>query len=295
MPDSGNGNSGAGRTGNGRSGEARYSSLDRILDILLMFGENQAPLSVQRISEVFRSSRSSTYRYVQILRKRGLIEETAVPGHFRLGPMVMRLARAFGGDAQLKSLAEPVLNELASEFGESVMITKRNGNAVLVLASIDSPQIVRVNIAAANNSPLHVGSFGKLHLACLDAREVDRYLRQPLLAVAPYTVTDPASLRAELEAIRAQGYALSDSEVEAGTRSLSVPLLDANGGIAAVLTLAGPALRLPLSPLRRQAGRRKAAATTISAAWSMAPRPSSASTAAPQAERRARPRRAARH
>jgi len=268
------------------SNSGRYSSLDRILDILLMFGESQTPLSVQRLSEAFRSSRSSVYRYVQILRKRGLIEETDVPGHFRLGPMTLRLARAFSGDAHLKSLAEPVLQELAAESGESVMITRRSGNKVVVLASIDSAQIVRVNIDAANNSPLHVGSFGKLHLAYLDAREVDRYLRHPLLAVAPYTVTEPASLRAELDAIRTQGYALSDSEVEAGMRSLSVPVNDGTGNLAAVLTLAGPAFRMPLSPLRRQASRLATAAAGIARLWSAAP------ASATMPERRTRGRRA---
>jgi len=271
------------------AGNGRYSSLDRILDILLMFGESQGSLSVQRISEAFRSSRSSTYRYVQILRKRGLIEETDVPGHFRLGPMVVRLARSFGGDAHLKSLAEPVLQELAAEFGESLMITRRSGNNVHVLVSIDSAQMVRVNIDAANNSPLHVGSFGKLHLAYLDARDVERYLNHPLLAVAPHTVTDPASLRAELETIRAQGYALSDSEVEPGMRSLSVPVLDGAGGIAAALTLAGPAFRMPLVPLRRNASRLKDAAAAISRLWTANAAPP------PATERRARPRRASRH
>jgi IclR family acetate operon transcriptional repressor len=269
------------------AGSGRYSSLDRILDILLMFGESPGSLSVQRISEAFRSSRSSTYRYVQILRKRRLIEETDVPGHFRLGPMVVRLARLFGGDAHLKSLAEPVLQELASEFGESLMVTRRGGNNVHVLASIDSAQMVRVNIDAANNSPLHVGSFGKLHLAYLDARDVDRYLKHPLLAVAPHTVTDPAALRAELETIRSQGYALSDSEVETGMRSLSVPVLDGAGGLAAALTLAGPAFRMPLLPLRRQSARLKEAAAGISRLWSVTPEPH------PSPDRRARPRRAA--
>lgn len=266
-----------------------YSSLDRILDILLMFGEGQAPLSVQRISEAFRSSRSSTYRYVQILRKRGLIEETEVPGHFRLGPTVLRLARSFGGDAHLGTLAEPILQELVAETGESVMLTKRSGTSVRVLASIDSAQIVRVDIEAAHNSPLHVGSFGKLHLAYLDAREVERYLRHPLHAVAPHTVTEPASLRAELEAIRTQGYALSDSEVEAGMRSLSVPVLDGARNMIAVLTLAGPAFRLPITPLRRQAPRLVAAAAAIARLWSPAP------AAVEPSERRNRERRAARH
>jgi len=269
------------------SGNGRYSSLDRILDILLMFGESQGPHSVQRISEAFRSSRSSTYRYVQILRKRGLIEETDVPGHFRLGPMVVRLARAFGGEARLKSLAEPVLQELAAEFGESVMLTRRGGDRVLVLASVDSAQMVRVNIDAANNSPLHVGSFGKLHLAYLDADDVDRYLRHPLRSIAPFTVTEPSSLRAEFDAIRTQGYALSDSEVEAGMRSLSVPVLDSAGTLAAVLTLAGPAFRMPLSPLRRHAPRLADAAARISRLWSAMPTPDD------PAERRAR--RASRH
>jgi DNA-binding IclR family transcriptional regulator len=170
-----------------------------------------------------------------------------------------------------------------------MMLTRRSGHRILVLASIDTPQIIRVNVEAANNSPLHVGSFGKLHLAYLDAREVDRYLRHPLSAVAPHTVTDPAALRAELDTIRRQGYALSDSEVEPGMRSLSVPVLDDAGRLIAVLTLAGPAFRMPLVPLRGQASRLVEAAARIGRQWSLEP-------ALPdESERRGRARRASSH
>lgn len=70
----------------------RYTSIDRVLDILLMFGASSEPLSMPMLARAFGTSRSSTYRYLQILRSRGLVEEAATAGHYRLGPAATALA-----------------------------------------------------------------------------------------------------------------------------------------------------------------------------------------------------------
>lgn len=240
---------------------ARYSSLDRILDILLMFQEYGRVLSVQEISAAFNSSRSSTYRYLQVLRRRGLIQEEGTPGQYRLGPAILALARGGSGLPDLAAVADPVLRDLAAASGESVLLTCRNDRRVRVLASVDSRQTIRVAIDAAQNSPLHVGSFGKLHMAHLRDAEIDLLLADPAAGL------DPVAVRAELAQIRAKGYAVSDSEVELGMRSVSAAILGPDGMLAAALTVAGPRFRLTKAIMRGLVPQVQKAAATITDAW----------------------------
>ena len=74
------------------------------------------------------------------------------------------------------------------------------------------------------------------------------------------TVVDPTQVRAAIRAVRTQGYAVLDQELELGLRSLAVPIRDANGGIIAaanvstsVLGADGTAIEQFLEPLQATA------------------------------------------
>lgn len=244
---------------------SHYSSLDRVLDILLMFQDYGKVLTVQEIMAAFGGSRSSTYRYLQVLRRRGLIQEVGTPGHFRLGPAILTLARGGRTLPDLAAMAEPVMRDLAEASGESILLTCRNDQRVRVISSLDSRQVIRVAIEAAQNSPLHVGSFGKLHMAHLRDSEIEA-----LLADQTWTGghnLDAATMRAELLQIRAKGYAVSDGEVELGMRSVSAAILGPGETLAAALTVAGPSFRLTKSILRRLVPLVQEAAERITLSW----------------------------
>lgn len=221
------------------------SSFERSIDMLLLFRDFPDGLSARDIAEKFDVSRSSAFRYLQILRARDLIEPTSQPGMFRLGPMIVRLARARSANRTLAQIAEAPMRELAETTGESILLTRRVGDTVLVILSIDSPRVIRVSIDAAQDSSLHVGSFGKLHMAYLEPDEIDRLLDQPLHHAVTGAELDIGRLRNELEQIRNRGYSVSDGEVEVGMSSVSVPVLSSKGELIASLSVAGPVFRLP--------------------------------------------------
>ena len=50
-------------------------------------------------------------------------------------------------------------------------------------------------------------------------------------------IDNVADLRAELEKIRARGYAIVDQELEIGLRSVAVPVFNADGSIAAAMNV----------------------------------------------------------
>jgi IclR family transcriptional regulator, acetate operon repressor len=67
--------------------------------------------------------------------------------------------------------------------------------------------------------------------------------RTNLPAYTENTITDPEVLAAELRAIRASGWAESISERDAGTASISAPVFDHTGAMAAAIGIGCPVQR----------------------------------------------------
>lgn len=221
------------------------TSFERSIDMLLLFRDFPEGLSARDIAEKFDVSRSSAFRYLQILRARDLIEPAAQPGCFRLGPMVVRLARARTANRTIAQIAEAPMRALAESTEESILLTRRVGSSVVVIHSIDSQRVIRVSIEAAQDSSLHVGSFGKLHMAYMEPAELAELLARPVHHAVTGEELDRDRLRTELDQIRNRGYSVSDGEVEVGMSSVSVPVLTPKGELVAGLSIAGPVFRLP--------------------------------------------------
>jgi IclR family pca regulon transcriptional regulator len=71
----------------------------------------------------------------------------------------------------------------------------------------------------------HCTSIGRVLLAGLPDDELDAFLAgAELEAFTEHTITDRARLRAAIDTVRAEGWALVDQELEIGLRSISAPL-----------------------------------------------------------------------
>jgi IclR family pca regulon transcriptional regulator len=78
--------------------------------------------------------------------------------------------------------------------------------------------------------------MGRVMLAALSPEELGGYLdRVELRALAPKTISHKAALAAELDRVRAQGFALVDEELEVGLRSLAVPVQSRSGKVVAAM------------------------------------------------------------
>jgi IclR family pca regulon transcriptional regulator len=92
--------------------------------------------------------------------------------------------------------------------------------------------------------------MGRVLLAGLPEAELDAYLQATSLERhTERTVVDPARLRAVLEGVRADGWALVDQELELGLRSIAAPLRDAGGATFAALNLSAAASRVSTEDL----------------------------------------------
>jgi DNA-binding IclR family transcriptional regulator len=82
----------------------------------------------------------------------------------------------------------------------------------------------------------HALAMGKIVLALGRPELVERYLAHPgLRPFTPRTITDPAALHAELDTVRARGYAVECEELYADFCCIAAPVHDARGRVLAVL------------------------------------------------------------
>ena len=108
--------------------------------------------------------------------------------------------------------------------------------------------------------PLGVGQGSMAILAHLDEGERDEIMRYNVPRIRHLGSVDEVFLRAEVERVRRQGYASTNSGLIEGMAGVAVPVLDGQGRIAAALSigtltgrLEGDRLRIVVDLLQREA------------------------------------------
>ena len=107
-------------------------------------------------------------------------------------------------------------------------------------------------VSPQNSFPIHTklgaqleaycSGLGKVLLAALPPQELDLFaLEGELVALTPYTITDPARFLAEIKKVREQGYAVDDREHRADMRCVAVPIRDKENGVIAAISVSDKA------------------------------------------------------
>jgi IclR family transcriptional regulator, pca regulon regulatory protein len=109
-----------------------------------------------------------------------------------------------------------------------------DGADVVYVARVPTSRIMTVAITIGTRLPAFATSMGRVLLAALPPDERERRLASaPTQPLTERTITDPAALGRELDAVREAGYCVVDQELELGLRSISVPIRDGAGEVVA--------------------------------------------------------------
>jgi IclR family pca regulon transcriptional regulator len=93
--------------------------------------------------------------------------------------------------------------------------------------------------------------MGRVLLAHLPSADLDGYLeRAKLIQYTTNTIVSHEGLREALEAVRRDGYAINDQELEIGLRSIAVPIAAPDGRVVAALNVGAQAARVPVAEMR---------------------------------------------
>lgn len=216
-------------------------SLERGLDLLFLFSAEQPTLSLPEITKALKVPASTAYRLVATCCKKNVLTRDPHAKRYELHAGVVRFQHALRARFDIRRIALPHLEELASASEETSQLFLLQGNAVVCAHAISSPNTIRVMPELGRAVPLHAGALGRAVLAFLPEAFLKKYIeRTGLPALTAHTVTDPTRLRALLLQVRKQRFALTFQQTYLGARGVAVPILDDHGTPVASLGISGP-------------------------------------------------------
>ncbi|MEU9058270.1 IclR family transcriptional regulator C-terminal domain-containing protein [Streptomyces sp. NPDC048430] len=218
-------------------GREFIESLARGLTVITAFGENGAALTLSAVARATGLSRASARRALITLEHLGYV--TADGRDHRLTPRVLALGYAPLSRTTLARIADPHLAALAGRIQDSASLAVLVDDSVQYVARAATHRIMDVDITVGTRFPAYATSLGRVLLAGLSAAELSSVLAHAeLRPLAPHTLTRRAELEAALQRARAEGHALVDEELEAGLRSIAVPVRDRAGTAVASINVA---------------------------------------------------------
>ncbi|MBM0236000.1 IclR family transcriptional regulator [Micromonospora sp. ATA32] len=212
-------------------------------------------IGLSRLAQESGLALPTIHRLIRTLVDLGYVRQEP-SRQYSLGPRLIRL-----GDSAshlLGTWSRPYLSRLVDALGESANLAMLDGDRVVYVAQAQSRQSMRMFTEVGRRVYPHCTAVGKALLAHLPPGDVHALLKRTgMPAQTEHTITEPARFAAEIDRVRAQGYAMDDGEQEIGVRCVAVPVLGTSNRLA--ISVSGPAPRMTPDvveravPLLRQA------------------------------------------
>lgn len=242
-------------------------SLQNGLDVFDMFSSDRTVVTVGEISRHLGVHKSSASRIASTLVAKGYLRPAGNRSGFQLGGKFARLGSLAAANTSLTQVAEPIMRELAELTGETCHLGTLDAADAVTLGLVDGSFALRLHSWVGKRSPAHLTSMGKVLLAGLSDRALDRlYPNDDLEAPTPYSISTKSALKGVLSKIRATGYAIDNEELELGLRCVAAPIYGHDNRAIASLTVAGSSARVQLANIENYAEKVTAAADEISRA-----------------------------
>ncbi|MEB0137431.1 MULTISPECIES: IclR family transcriptional regulator [unclassified Undibacterium] len=220
---------------------------ERQLQLLSCIARHGQALSARDLAAQTGQPLSTVYRQLLALKKWGLVQEHQHSGHYEAGPLALQLAWSYDQHSWLIAAARSEIDRLVERSGESVGLLCHLNGQVMCIALQDSPQALRCSFAKGRAHVTVRGASAKALLAYLPADSQQELITADFLSQVPQSAAALDALQAQLQQIRLQRYATSESEVDAGIWGVSVPVFSAHQQLQATLSL--------MAPLQRSLGR----------------------------------------
>lgn len=200
--------------------------------------------SATEISRQLDMPVQTVHRLLSTLAQFGFVTKNEQTKKFRLGLSLVQLGFLVWDNMSIRTVAHPVMEDLAKQCKESVYLTVREGSYGVFVDLVDSPQMLRIAEPIGLRLPLNTGASKRIILAFLPTKQrehvIDEILSHPETTSG---LLDRDKLQEELTQIRQQGFSVSYGETTEGTAGVAAPILAWDNKVVGAISLAGPDTR----------------------------------------------------
>jgi IclR family pca regulon transcriptional regulator len=211
------------------------AGLERGVSIIEAFDDAHPRLTASQAGERTGMTRTAARRYLLTLQHMGYVASDGKL--FWLTPRVLRLGQSYLDSARLPRIVQPFLQRVAAGTNEIAYLSVMDGDEVVYIArngpnrSMSTGYVLGARVPAA----------GMLMLALRgDAELADWLATRELQVFTSHTIASKERMKLELARIRAQGWALSEQQLDLNSRGIAVPLRDRHGMLVGALNITMP-------------------------------------------------------
>jgi DNA-binding IclR family transcriptional regulator len=212
------------------------SVASKVMAILDAFAVGGVRLNLSEICRRAGLPLATGHRLVGELVAGGFLEK--VPdGTYRIGTRLWRIGSQAPAVTGLRELALPHMEDLYEATHDNVQLAVLRDGQALFVERLRGTHSVPLITQVGNALPLHTTGVGKVLLAFAPEEVQEEILAKGLEQHSPRTITDPDEMRACLEQVRRNGFALTRDEMTVGASSVAAPVRDRRGVVIAALSL----------------------------------------------------------
>jgi IclR family acetate operon transcriptional repressor len=218
--------------------------VDRALTLLELLARSTEGTPLTELAAGASLNVSTCHHLLATLVKWGYVAKVS-GRRYALGARGLHLGQAFLKQVDLPRRAQPLIEQIGAQTGETVHLAVLQGDSIITLLRREGRHAVRVDTGAlgASDAP-HATATGKAMLAWLPEHEIRRILAiKGMQAFTPRTITDPDQLVEDLRLVRRNGHALDREEFQPGVICVGAAIRDHLGAVVGAISASTPTLR----------------------------------------------------
>ena len=226
--------------------------------------EPRHSVTVSQIAEELALPRPTANRLVSNLVKLGMLKRDGGGMRIIEGDALVQIAGNALEGAASRGPRHEILRQLMIDTRETANLGAVSSGQIVYLDRVEAVWPLAFRLDVGSRVPLHCSAIGKVLTAMMPLAQRQKYLDAlPLLRRTANTICDAGALKAELDAIRDDGFAIDNEECFEGVIGIAVPIFFQKNHHTMGLALVAPSARQTPDGLRSFLPAMKAAASNI--------------------------------
>ncbi|HQZ11242.1 MAG TPA: IclR family transcriptional regulator [Devosia sp.] len=217
----------------------------KALAVLTLVAENASGMPLSAVCKELKLPKTSAFRYLQTLVEAGFVDHDTQTNTYSIGSKFRSLAKADSSLHRLRMIARPHLQQLVTEYGETVNLALQQDGVVIYIDIVEGTHMLRVQGRVGDRHPLHSTALGKAMLSYLPEATRKTELSRSLAVRTSRTVVAPDALERLLRQAHRLGYATEVEENDDDVACIGAAIVDETETPIAAISLSAPKSRLP--------------------------------------------------
>ena len=216
----------------------------RMLVVIEELARAGVPITPTEANAQLGLPKPTIHRLFATLEAEGFVQRDIDGRSYAPGWRLRALSAGVLSSLRIRTARQAILRKLSSEIGETCNIALPDRDAMIYLERVETEWPLRIQLPQGTRVPFHCTASGKMYLSTLAPNHLQRYLNaMTLKAHTPNTLTDEAAFLAEMNRVRALGFALDREEFMTDMIALAVAIKDPHDRLMATVSFHAPTVR----------------------------------------------------